>query len=87
MRPSLSPTAQRWAFRLMGTMLFTASIAGSLGVGECAASAGTKVVGEACTRTNECLSGLVCQTGICADADAERRDAGSSVDATATDAR
>lgn len=60
----------------MGVMLFTASIAGSLGVGECAASAGEKVVGEACTRTNECLAGLTCQAGVCSDSDGGHHDAG-----------
>lgn len=77
MRPLQSPTATRWAFRLVGAALFTACVTGSLGVGECAASAGEKVVGEACTRTNECLAGLVCQSGVCTDADAGPRDAGS----------
>ena len=77
MRPLQSPTAARWAFRLVGAALFGVSIAGSLGVGECAASAGEKVVGEACTRTNECLSGLVCQTGVCTETDAGPRDAGT----------
>ena len=61
----------------MGVMLFGATIMGSLGVGECAASAGEKVVGKACTRTNECLVGLTCQTGVCSDSDASHHDAGT----------
>ncbi len=59
-----------------------------MGVGECSPTAGGKVVGEACTRTNECLSGLVCQTGVCAETDAgiQPTDAAMGLDATMRDA-
>jgi hypothetical protein len=60
-----------------------------MGVGECSPTAGDKVVGEACTRSNECLSGLVCQTGVCAETDAgiQPTDAAMGFDASMSDAR
>lgn len=71
---------------MVGAVLFSLSVVGSMGVGECSPTVGGKVVGEACTRTSECLSGLVCQSGICAETDAGVTDTGVTDAGTPTDA-
>jgi hypothetical protein len=54
--------------------------------GGCGVSSGGKEEGEPCTRTDQCMVGLVCRGGECmvsADAGSPPRDAGAALDAGA----
>lgn len=73
----------------MGPILSAALLGLVLGQLACLPPEGEKQLGEACVRTTECRSGLVCAGGVCslggdAPTDASIRDAGPT-DASARD--